>query len=60
MSAREAIGRRLSRDWARAAEALANRVEASLNPKFQTAEIYGAVTLGGLIVLLLIARWLIG
>ena len=60
MSARGAIGRRLPLNWTRVVQSLMNRVEASNLPRFQTAEIYGAITLGGLLVLLLLARWLIG
>lgn len=60
MSSRGGIGRRLPRDWTKAAQSLMDHVEASSFPRLQTAEIYGAVTLGGLLVLLLIARWLFG
>ena len=60
MSSRRLIGRRLPRDWTKAAQSLMNRVEASSLPRLQTAEIYGAVTLGGLLVLLLIVRWFVG
>ena len=60
MSSRGAMGRRVPRDWTRVAQSVLDRVEASSLPRLQTAEIYGAVTLGGLLVLLLIARWLIG
>ena len=54
------MSRRLPRDWTRVAQSVLDRVEASSLPRLQAAEIYGAVTLGGLLVLLLIVRWLIG
>ena len=60
MSSRGVMGRRLPRDWTRVAQSVLDRVEASSLPRLQTVEIYGAVTLGGLLVLLLIVRWLIG
>ena len=60
MSSRGFLGRRFPRDWTKAAQSLLNRAEASSLPRLQTAEIYGAITLGGLLVLLLIGRWLIG
>ena len=60
MSSRGVMGRWLRRDWTRTAQSVLDRVEASSLPRLQTTEIYGAVTLGGLLILLLIVRWLIG
>lgn len=35
-----------------------HRAEQSSLPRLQTAEIYGAVTLGGIIILVILVRWL--
>jgi hypothetical protein len=54
------IGRHLPRRLTRVVQSALNRVEASSLPRLQRGEIYGAVTVGGLIILLLLVRWLIG
>ncbi|HLE21530.1 MAG TPA: hypothetical protein VJB88_10470 [Vicinamibacteria bacterium] len=54
------LGARRPRRVTAVIQSFLDRLEAVSLPRLQTGEIYGAATLGGLIILLLVLRWLVG
>jgi hypothetical protein len=59
MSQAPAAGRRAERLTA-ALQSILNRMESHSFPRLQTGEIYGAITLGVVVMLVLVFRWWVG